>query len=274
MSLAPPSSQSADLRPIAFLLTDELGSQLAEPITLSVRPEALTRQDPSRMSVQQTLGGAWADSFGPGLAAINISGHTGWRRDVGSSPDSSGFDGVERFLALRETVFKRWHELRDTRIRAGLDPAGVQLVFSDALDRFACVVAPQNFSLQRSRSRPLLMQYQISMVVLNDNVGYSPGSSSGISAGSGDILRSLGLESLASSIDKIDSYAKDLTSYIDTTIGGPVKAFMNTTSAIYKRVQGAVHQHVRIVGVDCLALLLRFAFDLEIGGDVLCGLGH
>lgn len=238
MSLAPPSSQSANERPIAFLLTDDRGEQLAEPITLSIRPESLTRQDPSRIAVQQTLGGAWADSFGAGLAAITISGHTGWRRNVGSSPQSSGRDGVERFLALRETVFSRWHDERDQRIRSGQDPSGVQLIFSDALDRFGAVVAPQSFVLQRSRSRPLLMQYQISMTVLTDNVGFRAGAFNFADPAS-DILMSLGLDSLAVTVSRIESYAGQLTRLIDTRIGLPAAEFMRTTAAVYRRVETA-----------------------------------
>lgn len=239
MNLAPPSSQSAGERPIAFLLTDDTGAQLAEPITLSIRPEALTRQDPSRIAVQQTLGGAWADSFGAGLATINLSGHTGWRRTVGGNPQANGQDGVERFLALRETVFKRWHDEREDRIKSGRDPSGVQLVFSDALDRFGCVVAPQAFVLQRSRSRPLLMQYQISMIVLNDNVGFKAGAFTPLDAVA-DILVSLGLESLAATVTRIETYAADLSKFIDNTIAAPARAFMATTAAIYRRVEAAV----------------------------------
>lgn len=238
MTLAPPSSQSAGERPIAFLLTDDTGSQLAEPITMSVRPEALTRQDPSRIAVQQTLGGAWADSFGAGLATINISGHTGWRRDIGSSPQSGGQDGVERFLSLRETVFTRWHEERAQRVKSGQDPSGVQLIFSDALDRFGCVVAPQSFVLQRSRSRPLLMQYQISMTVLSD-IGFKSGAFD-LAGVAPDILQAVGLESLSASITKIESLAGSISKFLDNSIGAPVKQFMNTTAAIYRRVDTAV----------------------------------
>ncbi len=239
MNLAPPSSQAAGERPIAFLLTDDTGAQIAEPVTMSVRPEALTRQDPSRISVQQTLGGAWADSFGAGLAVINISGHTGWRRNVGSTPQSGGGDGVDRFLQLRDTVFNRWHDEREQRVKSGRDPSGVQLIFSDALDRFGCVVAPRSFVLQRSRSRPLLMQYQISMTVLSDNVGFKGGvfDLAGVAA---DVLQAVGLESLAKSVSKIEGLASQVTKYLDSTIGAPVAQFMQTTAAIYRRVDTAV----------------------------------
>lgn len=212
---------------------------LADPITLSVRPEALSRQDPSRMTVQQTLGGAWADSFGAGVASINISGHTGWRRNVGSSRQSNGEDGVERFLRLRDTIFTQWHDERALAVKAGTDPSRIQLIFADGLDNFTSVVAPMSFVLQRSRSRPLLMQYQISMAVLNDTIG-SPGVVDTLLPASGDILRTLGLTSLADSIDRIETLSKSVSSVIETTIAAPVKQFMATSILIYKRVDAAV----------------------------------
>lgn len=240
MNYAPPSSQKAAERPISFFLNDgaSIGA-FVEPVVLSVPPEALSRQDPSRINVVQTLGGAWADNFGPGLAGITISGHTGWRRDAGLSLQSNGQDGVDRFLRLRDTVFSQWHSRRAAAVLAGRDPNDVHLVLTDALDRFTVTVAPQSFVLQRSRSRPLLMQYQISLSVLYDGVAPSGASLLGGVLG-GDVLRSLGLTSLADSIDKIEGYANQISRFIDYTIGTPVRAFMATSAAIYRRVDSAV----------------------------------
>ena len=241
MSFAAPSSQAAGERPIAFLLDDRTGAgAFVEPVTLSIRPEGLTRTDPSRIAVQQTLGGAWADSFGAGLATITISGHTGWRRDVGLSQQTNGQDGEARFLRLRDTVFAQWHLRREAAVKSGRDPNLVQLIFSDALNSFTATVLPQSFVLQRSKSRPLLMQYQIAMLELSAGVrpaALLPGLPSIVG---GDVLRTLGLTSLADSIDKIESFAKDITSFIDGSIGAPVKQFMATTAAIYRRVDSAV----------------------------------
>ncbi len=55
-------------RPIGFYLTGGLG--LPARVNLPIRPEELTRTETSRLQVNQTLGGAWADSFGAGLAKI------------------------------------------------------------------------------------------------------------------------------------------------------------------------------------------------------------
>ena len=152
-----PSSQKD--RPISFLLMDPDG--IVAEQDLVIRPEELTRQEPSRNNVQQTLGGAWLDSFGQGVASITLSGHTGWR---GTSTE----DGTALFQKLRETVFTEWHTRRAERVRQLLDPNDVQLVLADQLNDVAVVVAPQQFQLRRHRTRPLLSQFQISLVELGD----------------------------------------------------------------------------------------------------------
>lgn len=233
-NLAPPTLQTPGERPISFLLDDTVsGAGPVEAMTLYVRPEELTRQDPSRVNIVQTLGGAWGDSFGPGVSMINISGTTGWRRD------QAGDDGGARFEALRDRVFKEWHARRSLAIKAGQDPSGVQLIFSDALDNFSGVVAPMNFVLRRSRSRPLLCQYQIQMAVLEDDPGAPLRALESVIGG--DILRQLGLDSLANSIDTLAGFAMDVQNFVDRNIAVPVRGFMNTTEAVLRRVQGAIN---------------------------------
>ena len=52
-----PQSQKADVKPISFILIDPAASSAMTEIVLYVRPEELTRTDPSRTQVTQTLGG-------------------------------------------------------------------------------------------------------------------------------------------------------------------------------------------------------------------------
>lgn len=240
MNLPPPGSQKADVRPISFLLVDQNSSADAispsRSVTLYVRPEELTRTDPSRINPQQTLGGtAWADNFGPGIAAIQISGNTGWRRSAGDIQ----IDGEERFRELKNQVFNSWHERRIEAMNAGNDPDRVQLVFADALDGFAVVVAPLSFTLRRSRSRPLLLQYQISMTVLDENIDQRiayPRSTPGSIAD----VQSSGLDSMLASINEIATYARDIQNYIDRTLAAPVANFMNQTGRVYRAVHDAI----------------------------------
>lgn len=236
---APPTSQLPSARPIAFLLDDPVsGIGPAAAVTLYIRPEDLTRQDPSRLNVVQSLnGGAWADSFGAGVPTITISGTTGWRRAGGADDD-----GEARFKKLRSQVWDEWHTRRRQAVNASKDPSEVQLIFSDGLDGFVATVAPGSFVLRRSKSRPLLLQYQIQMFVLADGVGNLTGPQQpGAATPRDDVLKSLGLESLGASLDRIDEFAKSAQSNIDRTILGPVKGFLSTSQAVYARVQQTVN---------------------------------
>jgi hypothetical protein len=129
-----PQSQKSDAKPISFHLLDPGASAPVTDITLFVRPEELTRTDPSRTSVTQTLGGAWGstwgskwgDEFGAGIATINISGTTGWRTD------SDAKDGLQRLTDLKTLVFDKWHAGRLAAYKNDMDPNTVQLIFTRA----------------------------------------------------------------------------------------------------------------------------------------------
>lgn len=157
--MAPPSQR---YRRIGFLLQGGTGGYVR--FDFAIRPEDLTVTEPSRMQVMQTLGGAWADAFDRGVASINLAGHNGWRGGVFVS-------GEDLFLALRDTVFVEWHNRRRQAAEQGTDPDQVKLFFIDTLDSINALVAPKQFVLRRSKASPLLMKYQITLLVLDDGGG-------------------------------------------------------------------------------------------------------
>ena len=155
-----PASQKN--RPISFLLFDHAErTPLVAYQDLIIRPEELTRSEPNRANITQTLGGAWLDDFGAGISTINIAGHTGWRGSI-------NWDGAEIFQMLRDTVFTEWNKRRSNRPSQSSPPDDVELIFADQLNQQAMVVAVTNFQLRRHRSRPLLSQYSIQMAVLSE----------------------------------------------------------------------------------------------------------
>lgn len=119
------------------------------------------------MSVQQTLGGAWIDTFGPGIATINISGHTGWR---------TGAQWEAEFKKLREVAFTGWH----AAVEASKDPEKEYLQFVDVLDSRCVYVVPLSFSLKRNKNRPLLAMYNISFSVIRDAGSAGSGGASSV----------------------------------------------------------------------------------------------
>ncbi len=152
--MAPPSQK---FRTIGFVLTGGDGATLR--FNFAIRPEELRRTEPSRISVQQTLGGALVDAFGAGLSTITLSGHNGWR---GGFLDS----GAGLFDDLRAACYVEFHKRRAKQIAAGKDPAEIELQFVDTLDKITVSVVPMSFALMRSKSSPLLMRFSIEMTVL------------------------------------------------------------------------------------------------------------
>jgi hypothetical protein len=219
---SPPASQKAGARPISFVMVDKTQTTVVPvKVAMIIRPEELTRTDVSRLTVQQTLGGAWADDFGAGLATINISGHTGWRGNTTA-------DGMGQFAILKNQVFTSWHQRRNTAVKAGIDPRGVELRFVDALDSTVDVVAPLNFTLRRSKSRPLLMQFSISMLVVSEGIYTAP-----------PAPPSNPLASLLSSINKLINAAKNVVRFVNGIVN-QVTAYMQTATGIFQSVSNLI----------------------------------
>lgn len=231
LNLPPPSSQKAGERPIEFVLDDQVAGTV-DTASLVIRPEDLTRSEPSRLTAQQTLGGAWVDNFGPGLANITISGHTGWRRS------SDGRDGIEAFQRLNQIGFTQWHRRRDSAIAAGENPDDVKLVFADSLDRFAWVVAPGNFTLKRNKNRPLLLQYQISLIVVDQNISQARFLKE--PQPDADERTELGLDSLADTIRRLTEGADELAGLVRGTLGAASGAFLDVTTDVLSAVETVV----------------------------------
>ncbi len=144
---------------MGFLLTGGAGPDMQ--LELQVRPEELTFPQPSRLTVTQTLGGAFADSWGAGLQTLELVGNTGWR-------GSLLVNGQDAYFGLVDVVFNQWHARRKASVAAGQDPNTVKLLYNDCLNSLNKLVAPKNFTLHRSRSQPLLFRYTMSLVVLSD----------------------------------------------------------------------------------------------------------
>ena len=229
--MATPSSQKADKRPISFVLTNEADGSIVQ-VTPPIRPEDLSRQEPSLQTTVNTFGGAYVEDFGKGVATIQISGHTGWR-------GAASEDGVASFLKLRNTIWTGWHDQRQAAVEAGRHPDDVKLVFVDGLDEITSVVTPASFSLKRSKSRPLLMMYQISMTVLTDRLDAELSDKlrlSGDPALGGGIAS--GVASIKSSVNTLRNAAANVRSWVDNTLVGPVRGFLEKSTAVFNKVVG------------------------------------
>lgn len=239
-----PLSQKAEYCPISFVLDDQTTGDLPISVTLRVRPEDLTYSNNSRLNVQQTLKGAWADNWGEGIPTINIAGNTGWR----TAPD--GLDGGERYQQLFDQVYTQWHQRRRNAIASGVDPNLVQLIYSDALNNISVVVAPNTFVLRRNRQRPLLCMYQIAMTVTNSETDPNANDSNGAIGGfldAGD-TQATGLDSFAQSMTDLAGYATNAVSFVPAVISGAVGGFLSMSQAVFGAVMTAVRAGSAAVG--------------------------
>lgn len=235
-----PTDQRAGVRPIAFVL-DDSGS-LLPPVQLVVRPEDLTRNEPARATVNQTLGrdlSGWVDHFGEGLPSCTIAGHTGWRYSEGA-----GQDGLQSFDVLNQLVVRAYPAAKQSAINRGTDPALVKLLFIDTLDGFAWSVVPTQFVLRRSKSRPLLFQYNITLqavsttidnpLVVTPFLGNAPG----------------GMAALDDAVEEIDDMAGGVESLVSRALGfvdralgpiaGAIKNFVGMANKVFGMVNGVI----------------------------------
>ncbi len=243
---SPKTDQRARVKPISFAL--ERFGQVGEPVMLAIRPEDLTRTEPSRVMVHQTLDKdiqGWVDSFGRGLPTITIAGHTGWGYKPGL-----GKDGFQSFEALNKLVAQDFHIAKQAAIDSGNDPEQIKLLFIDILDGFACSAVPTQFVLRRSKSRPLLFQYNISLQVLSMSAAPAI---PGLPPSLGDIPS--GLAALADAVETITESAEAASAAVQKvasvastpailwkTISDSVKLFMLTTASIFNAVSDVVKE--------------------------------
>lgn len=230
--------QKAEDRPISFVLHNMAKGEDPIEVPLVLRPEDLTRSDVSRLSVTQTLGGAFADNFGRGVPTVQISGHTGW----GAGSRKNGF---LEFQNLYDKIFTQWHALRAEAVEDNKDPDLVKLIFADKLDEFTWVVAPQNFVLRRSRSRPLLSQYQITLTWLSYDAKETEDALAALKAknAAAGLLKAGGLESLLQSLEEI---TKSITDKI-TKVLGPIRKAIDKFTALTAKVLSTVNRIVTAV---------------------------
>lgn len=229
--MAPPSTQKAFFKPIAFML-DPGGSEDVEYVNLYIRPEDLSYPEPSRITTHQTLGKAWVDNYGEGLKRLTISGNTGWRGEGLIMVE----DGIERFQILRQVVFEKWHQLRQTKLENGDDPNDVKLIYADKLNDICCTVVPISFTLKRSKSRPLLMMYNIVMDVVDADASDAYISMLDTALIVDEIAA---LDSFGASINNLGDFAKNLNLMTGIAAVSSMVKFVGMTKKVMETVSDA-----------------------------------
>lgn len=267
-TLSSPSDQRAGVRQISFAL--ENAGILSAPVTLVIRPEDLTRTEPTRVSVNQTMGreiSGWADYFGRGLPSVTIAGHTGWRRAA-----RGGNDGMASFEQLNNLVQHQYADAKQEAIEKGIDPAEVKLLFIDELDNFAWSVTPTTFVLRRSRTRPLLFQYHISLQAISTTIDEPSKDAPFMGSVSG------GLAALEAVVGKIEQLSAGIVGVVNEVVGfitdgiSVVAVVVGDFTRLANRTINAAHSVIESVlgGANIIASdVINIASDLSSVGTNL-----
>lgn len=231
------SSQKVDVRPVSFLLDDGAAGVVITR-NLFIRPEDLLISDSSRVTVTQTLGGAFADDAGMGLVQIQLSGTTGWRTDAQFK------DGIQRFKDVHGAVFEEWHKRRAAAVANKKDPGLVRLIFSDKLDDRVYTCIPMKFDLKRNKQSPLLVRYQIQLTAIGPGILPAKPAKAGL-----DVLPPFLKTKIAAALDSLKAGVKAVkegvakaNAFIQKNLLGPVNDFVKQTEAVMGAVQEAITQ--------------------------------
>ena len=128
-------------------------------ITLAVNPEEYTQVEPAKVTLTQTKGGAWIDSWGAGIVEITIKGITGVKGHTNSIDV-----GYQRFVQLRDLFRKVYSDVKDGEAIG--DNKLIKFYNHTDNEFFYCYPKPNGIELYRSKSRPHIYQYSISMYAI------------------------------------------------------------------------------------------------------------
>jgi hypothetical protein len=133
-------------------------------IVLPVNPDYQYTQ-PYRTTPTQTIQGAYVDDFGLGVAALTLSGHTGWAIGVGRY-NGQPVDGWGAIDALWHDILDYYFDLEQQQ--ATQAPQVTMLYRNDADELHLSVKPTGNFVPSRSKAQPYLYQFQVPFIVLAD----------------------------------------------------------------------------------------------------------
>lgn len=145
-------------------------------IKFAINPSDYTQKEPNRATITQTKGGAWIDAWGAGIVEFNIKGITGVSgrkmNSTASKTLKSINNGIQAITGNSgvDVGYQRWKELRDLfrqvyqAVQDG-EPVTELIKFYNYTDNefWYCYPTQNGIELYRSRSKPHIYQYTISL---------------------------------------------------------------------------------------------------------------
>jgi hypothetical protein len=128
--------------------------------TLVLNPEEYSHEEPARVNINRTLSSAYIEEWGRDLMVVNLRGTTG-RRVYRNGKQTSGY---EAFKDLRQEIYRYFLE-PDGNMKQRVSDK-YEMKWYNWEDEEYYYVYPTKFSLLRSKTRPLLYAYDMSMILL------------------------------------------------------------------------------------------------------------
>ena len=131
-------------------------------LKFAINPSDYTQKEPNRATITQTKGGAWIDAWGAGIVEFNIKGITGvlGRKTAGNSSSNNSVDtGYQRWKALRDLFREVYQAIQDGEPVTEL----IKLYNYTDNEFWYCYPTQTGIELYRSRSKPHIYQYTISL---------------------------------------------------------------------------------------------------------------
>jgi hypothetical protein len=201
-------------------------------LTLVVNPEDFQQSESSTSSVILSAGDVYADTYGPGLTKIKMSGTFGQRPAAGSG------SGQLEALRLRQFFRKYLDEVNPITTPDPTVNAGAKLQFFNPKDNeyWDIEIPGEYLTISRSKASPFLYRYSLSFIAMTPSR----------SAGLYDVLKVLtsGAEYLKntdilSTVADISTYAQEISTTA-VAIGLGTLFFPNQVAAPFNNLANSV----------------------------------
>jgi len=169
-----PTAQSDDKgngKPYTLMM--RRGNAILAEYTFLINPETTGYNFPSRSTVVQTLGGATIDHFGIGVPTITLGGTTGWSV-------RGNIDGFKAYKSLQEFYELYQFELGQEESRKSVETRRYPIVrlitgdlrveYTDGPSQLTYQVHLQDLKINRTKARPLLFPFTLTMRVMDIDV--------------------------------------------------------------------------------------------------------
>ncbi len=163
MAVPDPTQQQIDLEGHVLIEVGPSGAPAQATLQLPANPDEDVTYD-LRVTLIQTITGAYTDDYGLGVPRLVLSGTTAWMSPKGRF-NGIPVNGPQAARHLYRDILQRYFALETGHT----SPAGAEMLIHDEAQKRSWRVKPiQNMRVQQSRSNPMVKLYTLNLIVEAD----------------------------------------------------------------------------------------------------------